>query len=260
MDLKNRPIPIVANPPTAIEYSHIPFDFEDPRGKENLVGTQTVGIQNGKFGNAQANALMPEFTMVRESMIFMLVEVNKVLENYGLELVSYEGYRPLAVQQLYWDRIYAEAKAKNPHASTDELDKLTARFVSDPRAFDPQDATTWPTHSTGGAIDVFLYFKGTQDHAPLTRDVEEYDEEMYTFYYEKKQRDGEALSEIEQQYLENRRILFWAMTEAGFVNYPREFWHYDVLGTQFSIINAKALDIGFNIPAKAFYGFAGDML
>ena len=37
---------------------------------------------------------------------------------------------------------------------------------------------------------------------------------------------GERLTEAERESRDNRRRLFWAMSEAGFVNYPGEWWHF----------------------------------
>ena len=41
--------------------------------------------------------------------------------------------------------------------------------------------------------------------------------------------------------LRNRRLLYWAMTGAGFANYPYEWWHFD-WGTQFWIPNSTWSD------------------
>jgi D-alanyl-D-alanine dipeptidase len=56
-------------------------------------------------------------------------------------------------------------------------------------------------------------------------------EEAHTAFYEEKQINGTLLP-IETEILNNRRLLFHAMTNAGFSNYPFEWWHFDY-GNQF---------------------------
>ena len=65
--------------------------------------------------------------------------------------------------------------------------------------------------------------------------------------------DKQPLTVSETAALRNRRLLYWAMSDAGFVNYPFEWWHFD-LGTQLWV-----LDGGFEKPdghrkTEAWYG------
>jgi hypothetical protein len=113
-----------------------------------------------------------------------------------------------------------------------------------------------PPHSTGGSVDVILVEKSKidVDSDYWLRDAiidfgadfdemthpEYRDTRSYTEFYEKS--DGNEAA------LDNRRLLYNVMTQAGFTNYPFEYWHYD-FGNQF-----HALSSGNNV---AFYGFAG---
>ncbi|KAG0505300.1 MAG: D-alanyl-D-alanine dipeptidase [Candidatus Udaeobacter sp.] len=53
--------------------------------------------------------------------------------------------------------------------------------------------------------------------------------------------------------LRNRRLLYWIMREAGFANYPYEWWHFD-WGTQFWITNCEVSSDGSARPTSAWYG------
>ena len=94
------------------------------------------------------------------------------------------------------------------------------KFVSDP----VPDTKVPPAHTTGGAIDLTLLdpegrelpmgvdsmllrirpvqriFEGTREHVQGAED---------------------------EQVRENRRLLYYAMIDAGFTNLPSEWWHYD---------------------------------
>ena len=47
-------------------------------------------------------------------------------------------------------------------------------------------------------------------------------DKAHTRYYE----ECPHLTSEEKKFRENRRILYYAMQEAGFVNYRNEWWHY----------------------------------
>ena len=59
-----------------------------------------------------------------------------------------EGYRPLALQQQYWERANAKLRSGNPQWSEAEVADEAAKYVAPPWIM--------PPHSTGGALDVVL--------------------------------------------------------------------------------------------------------
>ncbi len=63
-----------------------------------------------------------------------------------------------------------------------------------------------------------------------------------TCYFEKRRHKSQSALEARR----NRRLLVHAMEEAGFANYPGEWWHFD-FGTQMWVMNG-----GHN--CSAFYG------
>jgi D-alanyl-D-alanine dipeptidase len=50
----------------------------------------------------------------------------------------------------------------------------------------------------------------------------------------------------------NRRLLYWTMREAGFTNYPYEYWHYDY-GDQMYVLTLRSL--GKQDIASAWYSY-----
>jgi hypothetical protein len=75
----------------------------------------------------------------------------------------------------------------------------------------------------------------------------------HTHYYEKitgKQKETNQSPTASMQALQGRRLLYWLMTDAGFANYPAEWWHYD-WGTQMWVQNHTGKK-----PKTAFYGYS----
>ena len=95
--------------------------------------------------------------------------------------------------------------------STDpaELDRLASRYVSTP-ALAP--------HTAGAAIDLTLCTPDGLEldmGTPINASQEESDGSCYT-----------AATTISAEAAANRAVLGAAMTMAGFINYPTEWWHW----------------------------------
>lgn len=112
-------------------------------------------------------------------------------------LVVFDAWRsPVTVQSLY-----DFAVRRDPEA--------VVGYVAD-----PSNSTTVPPHTTGGAVDLSL----TLDGVPLFlgSGFDQFDKFAWTAYYETKDSVWRPL----------RRLLYWRMIDAGFVNYPLEWWHF----------------------------------
>ncbi|HWU43745.1 MAG TPA: M15 family metallopeptidase [Bdellovibrio sp.] len=127
----------------------------------------------------------------------------------GIKFLIKECYRPMWVQQGFWDGYTSFLKEKFPNWSEqeiyDECSKLNA----------PLDVAP---HTTGGAVDLTLVDAdgkwldmGTEFNAePLNTE-----NATYT-----------AASNISEIAKKNRKILIDVMKAVGFVNYPTEWWHW----------------------------------
>jgi D-alanyl-D-alanine dipeptidase len=127
----------------------------------------------------------------------------------GLRLLIVEGYRPLALQQRYFDEYQATLRAEHPDWPDARLRAAASRYVSPPEI---------APHSAGAAVDLTLADRDGGELDLGTRmnaNPEESDGACYT--------DAPGIGETAR---ENRRVLGAALTAAGLVNYPTEWWHW----------------------------------
>lgn len=116
------------------------------------------------------------------------VEESLYLSPYKIKVVS--GYRTLEEQQHLWER------AGGDH-----------RFSANPTG------GKGGGHQTGGAVDVVLL--------KHNKEVD-----MGTAYAEHTLKVLTHSKEITSEQREARKLLCKVMSEAGFVNYPAEWWHF----------------------------------
>ncbi len=143
---------------------------------------------------------------VRAGVADRMAEAQRLLPD-GVRLLFVEGWRAPLVQRHYFDSYRDTLRAEGIEPA--ELDRLASRYVSPPQL---------APHTAGAAVDLTL---GTADGAELdlgTRvnaSPEESDGACYT-----------AAANISAEAVANRAILSRAMEQAGFVNYPTEWWHW----------------------------------
>lgn len=135
----------------------------------------------------------------------------------GMRLVVLDGWRPFIVQQYLFDTLINLLQHARPDLDADARYAFTRTLVSPPST-DP-DAPS--PHLTGGSVDVTL---SDADGRLL---------DMGTLFDEASPLSWSAALEDpvhDDRYGEarvHRRILYNAMTGAGFTNLPSEWWHYD---------------------------------
>lgn len=127
----------------------------------------------------------------------------------GLRLLIKEGYRPLALQRLYFTRRVARLRELYPSATDAHLHELAAHYAAPPEV---------AAHPTGAAVDLTL---ATEDGAELAMGspVNANDELSSGSCYT-------ASEFMSRQARAHRDLLIEVMTHAGFVNYPSEWWHW----------------------------------
>lgn len=125
----------------------------------------------------------------RETAI-KLCAANLALKEKGLRLKVWDAYRPLYVQQIFWDLVKDN------------------RFVADP-------ATGGSIHNRGCAVDVTLVDeKGNELKMPTGFD--DFSEKAY----------GDS-ADLSDKVKENLKILRTAMGKAGFFIIDTEWWHFE---------------------------------
>jgi zinc D-Ala-D-Ala dipeptidase len=198
----------------------------------------------------------------REGVAKMLAKASALLPRAHMLLV-WDAYRPLAVQQALFDSYVSELEGRGMAHEQALVD--AQRFVSIPTT----DQTKPPPHNTGGSVDLTIIRFNETDWREMERLAKAsrafdragdwegvYASEMCrqqlireastplamgtpfdgvqpetaTRFYE--DADITSLDDVSRQRLLNRRLLWNAMTRAGFSNYPDEWWHYD-FGNQF---------------------------
>lgn len=262
-DWRLRPIPWCDNAPTALDYKAVPVDLTDSRAQEPLVDLSVYGIAGHGFYarddgfNAPYRRAFPSAraqVRARRTVAERLSKVDAFLKVSGLELFVFNGYRPLALQHELWDFYLERAQQVLDKPTKAERIAFAGEYCSDPRNFDPKDSRTWPTHLTGGAIDLALRASRSGEFLFMGGIFDDPDVISHTAHFEKLLAEKEGrereLSLSQREALRNRRLLYWVMTEAGFASYAYEWWHFD-LGTQMWVVNNA--EIGCP-PRPAWYG------
>ncbi|MFC9284803.1 M15 family metallopeptidase [Streptomyces collinus] len=148
------------------------------------------------------------FAHLREGVLARLLRAQRALPD-GIRLLFVEGYRPPALQRLYFERYAGELRAAHPDWSPGRVRAAASRYVSPPEI---------APHSAGAAVDLTLVGADGRELDMGTRvnaSPEESDGACYT--------DAAGLSPRARA---NRRTLGAALTAAGLVNYPTEWWHW----------------------------------
>jgi zinc D-Ala-D-Ala dipeptidase len=254
-DYREIPIPLQRDSSTTADYGHVPVDLDSALSREPLVPLPEMGVasesyyaRSDGFNSPYYRALpcAPHTVSCRRSVALKLREVNVRLEPFGLELLVWDAYRPIACQRELWEFFLQKARQALGEASDVEYSRFASRYCSDPSTFNPGDPTTWPTHITGGAVDLTLRRIATGELLNMGGTFDDPSPISHTHFFERHQEDDPSATALDAQ--RNRRLLYWAMLESGFANYPFEWWHFD-WGTQM-----WALNTGPGEATRAFYG------
>lgn len=253
--LRERPIPIPVSRATALDYHSVAINREDSRFLEPLVALSRFGIAGESYyvredgGNAPYYSKVAESPLAvwsRESIANKLQRINGRLSHSGLELFALDGYRPISCQRSLWEFGIAEAKRQLDSPTEAECVAFAGQYFSNPSRYSESDSSTWPTHLTGGAIDLTIRRIATGELLYMGGIFDDPSTVSSSAYYEQHQRPGVA-SDVEAR--SNRRLLYWLMQDEGFANYPLEWWHFD-FGTQMWVFNGGDGDRAFYGPAS----------
>ncbi|MEE1766186.1 MULTISPECIES: M15 family metallopeptidase [unclassified Streptomyces] len=173
-------------------------------------GEPLVDLRDLPFVVVDSRQADPEgaYAHLREGVAWRLARAARLLPD-GLRLLVTEGYRPLSLQIEYFERYAAELRLANPDWSEEYLHVQTSRSLSPPEI---------GPHVAGAAVDLTLCTAAGEELDMGTRldaSPEESDDACYT--------DAPNISETARR---NRRTLSAALTTAGLVNYPTEWWHW----------------------------------
>ncbi|MEZ9020143.1 M15 family metallopeptidase [Vibrio lentus] len=231
-----------------IDDAHFLFD-------EVMIPVEDSEISTLNFYNSQYNP--PYYckapgslalTFIRKTVVDKLKSINEKLNEFNMELLIFDGFRPQSVQSFFSDVWVPEQLAKKyPQKSSDWIEKESSRYW----ASGAKDINTLmkriPPHSTGGAVDLTIRFKDSKLPLEMGTIFDDISEKSHSDYFE---RNLCSTSYTEIEALNNRRLLYNLMTEAGFVNHPLEWWHFSYGDQLWGMISGN----------YAFYGYAGYQL
>ncbi|MCX4585869.1 M15 family metallopeptidase [Streptomyces sp. NBC_01481] len=173
-------------------------------------GERLVDVRHGGSLLVDARKEDPSgaFARLREGVYDRLLTAQTLLPP-GLRLLFVEGYRPPSLQRRYFEQYADELRADRPDWSDGQVHSAASRYVSPPEI---------APHSAGAAVDLTLAHADGRELDLGTRmnaSPEESDGACYTH-----------AANIPDDARANRDILGGALTGAGLVNYPTEWWHW----------------------------------
>lgn len=234
---------------TTQDYRSLPVNLRSLQSKEPLVPISQFGIAGESIYKKEFPQAEPE-PRVRLTVARKLQAANLLLKTYGVELYVLDGYRPLALQQALWRHFLEKAKTSSPKKDPESLKRYAARYCSNPENYNVKNSGTWPSHITGGAIDLTLR-KINSEELEMGGSFDEDSDISHTDYCE-----HYFCCKQFTEHRKNRRLLYNAMHAQGFENYPFEWWHYDY-GNQSWSMNFQP-DKNVDGWQTAFYGPAKD--
>ncbi len=202
------------------------IDFAGALATEPCVEVRSIGVAGDNHYNTPRNP--PYYISIpgsiaelylRRSVATKLKEINGRLAPFGIELYLFDAWRPQAIQRFFHDVWFPEwLVQRQPHLAGQTLVEEVEKYWAAPTAGENSPSP----HSTGAALDLTLMFSDTRQPLYMGGIVDDLTEEAWTDGFERKP----AVSMSDEEARNNRRLLYWVMTEAGFANNPTEWWHY----------------------------------
>jgi D-alanyl-D-alanine dipeptidase len=188
---------------------------------------------------------------LREAVLDKLIQAQIYLQQSypDWQIQIFDAYRPVAVQQYMVDYTFQqtiESRGLNlANLSASEIDRVW-QDVYQIWAIPSFDLATPPPHSTGAAIDITLVDKDGIS-IDMGSPIDEMSPRSQPDYF------ANANDAQSQSYHQHRQILLQAMTQAGFLRHPGEWWHFSI-GDQLWAWLTRSNDLQSSITA--YYGRA----
>lgn len=170
-------------------------ELVDLRGVPELI----VDLRKQDAGGAWAR--------LRVGVLDRLLDAQRALPA-DVRLLVIEGHRPLALQQHYFDEYRAELAGTHPGWTPEVMDAEASKHVSPPAV---------APHPCGAAVDLTLLRDGKELDlgTRVNATPEESENACFT--------DAGNIPDTARVW---RRVLSEALSGAGLVNYPPEWWHW----------------------------------
>lgn len=234
---RTRPIPgLDAVREKKTGYRSWPINWENALCREELCDARERGLAVENFYYQTDNA--PYFQRaphsipglwLRSAVVGKLQKVNRLLQKAGIEVYLLDGYRPIEMQNFFHDEWFPNyLRSVQPGLTEAEIRTEVETYwavgtglrgLSNPEL-------SPPPHATGGAVDLTLRKIRNGEHLYMGSIFDDLTPLAYTDALEKNETRTESESFSMREGRANRRLLYWIMTEEGFVNNPTEWWHY----------------------------------
>jgi zinc D-Ala-D-Ala dipeptidase len=162
----------------------------------------------------------PTTVMVRRRVLDALRRASANLPD-GCDILMWDGLRTLETQAAIVEQFAATLPEEDRQATVE-------KYLAPPPPSEESFRRWPPPHTTGGAVDLTMCDTSGRP-LDMGADFDQFDEASWLTYYEDRDRWGED-GGAGLERCRRRRVLYWAMLEAGFAPYPWEYWHYE-LGT-----------------------------
>ncbi len=160
--------------------------------------------------NSQKNltSVTPDFSKARREVFKKLLHAQDSLPE-SIYLFIKEAFRPIEYQKKIFNHYKNKLRKQFSYLDEEKLYIEASKFIAPPDII--------PPHSTGGAVDLILV---NENNLPLEMggfpdNNSSYNETCLTYS-----------ENISKKAKDNRKILITVMENAGFVNYPYEWWHF----------------------------------
>ncbi len=167
--------------------------------------------------------------VLRSSVVKRLINAQEHLSkiNPQLQLALFDAWRPISVQKFMFNYVI-EATCKSKGIDTNDLSGSggindVIEEVGCFWAIPSSDPLTPPPHSTGAAIDLTL---ADMNGKPLDLggEIDFIGPESTPDFY--KNHSFKVPYSKHQVFHDRRSLLFSVMEQAGFVQHPKEWWHF----------------------------------
>ena len=165
------------------------------------------GVPELLLDGRQADGL-GAYARIRSGVLDRLLRAQRALPS-GTRLLVVEGYRPPELQRVYFERYAGALRAAHPEASPARIRELASAYISPPEV---------APHVSGGGIDLTLCAEDGTELAlgtEVNASPEESDNACRT-----------DAPNIDATARAHREVMRRALTSAGLVNYPTEWWHW----------------------------------
>lgn len=176
----------------------------------------TVSEQDGFFINPRRS----EDFRIRATVYDMMKQAQKSLPA-GVHFMLFETYRTFQKQKTLWDNTNNQMKSFYPDLDAVSLMQLCENFTAN-----PHDGIG-SGHQAACAIDITLC------------DGKGHEFDMGTAMHEKNEKTKTVVADLTPAQSQHRQLLKKALEDAGFINYPAEWWHFSYGDHQWAFLTGK---------------------